>query len=224
MTEAEWLACEEPLEMIRFLRCKASERKRRLFAVACCRRLWDLLVHESSRAAVDTAERLADGEAGEADRIRAEEAAHTLLPQYPNTREGHLAHLRDPLRNTPARLAAFAAFKALSPAAAHAASQVAARCDAEPTEKAAQCALLRCIYHFPGRTRPVEQAWLSWNGGVVPMVARSIYDDRAFDRLPLLADALEDAGCIDAEILGHLRSLGPHVRGCWALDLILRKE
>jgi hypothetical protein len=212
------------MRMIRFSRCKVSERKRRLFAVACCRRLWDLLVHESSRAAVETAERLADGEAGEVDRIRAREAAEAPLPKGAYTREEYVANLHHPLANTPAGRAASAAVEALSPAAAYAARS-AAQCNAgEPAEKAARCDLLRCIYYFPGRTRPVEQAWLSLNGGVVPMLARSIYDGRAFDRLPLLADALEDAGCTDAEILGHLRSPGPHVRGCWAVDLILHRE
>jgi len=56
------------------------------------------------------------------------------------------------------------------------------------------------------------------------MLATSIYEQRAFHRLPLLADALEDAGCTDAELLGHLRGPGPHVRGCWALDLVLGKS
>jgi hypothetical protein len=58
----------------------------------------------------------------------------------------------------------------------------------------------------------------------VPKLAASIYEQRAFDRLPVLADALEEAGCTDADILGHLRGPGPHVRGCWAVDLILGKR
>jgi hypothetical protein len=224
VTEAEWLACEDPVRMIRFLRSKASERKRRLFAVACCRRLWDLFVHESSRAAVETAERLADGKVGEGDRIRAKEAALAPLPKVPDTQGERPGYLRYYVSNTPEYHSALAAVAVLSPAAAFAARSAAQWSAGGPAEKAARCDLLRCIYYFPGRTRPIEQAWLSWNGGVVPTLARSIYDDRAFDRLPLLADALEDAGCTDAEILGHLRSPGPHVRGCWAVDRILRKE
>jgi hypothetical protein len=54
-------------------------------------------------------------------------------------------------------------------------------------------------------------------------LAQAIYDERAFDRLPILADALLDAGCDNEELLAHLRSEGPHVRGCWAVDLILGK-
>jgi hypothetical protein len=59
--------------------------------------------------------------------------------------------------------------------------------------------------------------------GTVPKLAAAIYDERAFDRLPVVADALEDAGCTDAAILGHCRAGGEHVRGCWAVDLELGK-
>ncbi len=58
----------------------------------------------------------------------------------------------------------------------------------------------------------------------MPRIAGTIYTDRAFDRLPILADALEDAGCDNAEILAHCRGGGEHVRGCWVVDLILGKE
>ena len=55
-------------------------------------------------------------------------------------------------------------------------------------------------------------------------LARAIYDDRAFDRLPILTDALIDAGCDDEQVLAHCRSDGPHVRGCWVVDLVLGRE
>ena len=55
-------------------------------------------------------------------------------------------------------------------------------------------------------------------------LATGIYTERAFDRMPILADALEDAGCDNADILEHCRGDGPHVRGCWVVDLILEKE
>jgi hypothetical protein len=87
------------------------------------------------------------------------------------------------------------------------------------------CVLLRDILGNPFRPVPrVDPRCLSWNGGTVPKLAAAIYADRAFDRLPVLADALEDAGCTDAALLGHLRGGGEHVRGCWALDLVLGKE
>jgi hypothetical protein len=66
----------------------------------------------------------------------------------------------------------------------------------------------------------VDPAWLT---STVVSLAQGIYDDRAFDRLPILADALQDAGCEDPDVLGHCRSDGPHVRGCWVVDLVLGK-
>jgi pSer/pThr/pTyr-binding forkhead associated (FHA) protein len=69
----------------------------------------------------------------------------------------------------------------------------------------------------------VEAAWLDWNGGAVRKLARAIYEEDAFDRLPILADMLEEASCTQAEILSHLREPGEHVKGCWVLDLIRGK-
>lgn len=67
----------------------------------------------------------------------------------------------------------------------------------------------------------VDPVILAWNNTTVPRLAQAIYDGRAFDRLPILADTLEDAGCTDQDILAHCRSGGEHVRGCWVLDLLL---
>ena len=70
--------------------------------------------------------------------------------------------------------------------------------------------------------RPVvaDPAWLT---SKVVAIATAIYADRAFDRMPILADALEEAGCLNADILLHCRGAGPHVRGCWVVDLVLGK-
>jgi hypothetical protein len=87
------------------------------------------------------------------------------------------------------------------------------------------CHLLRDVFG-PLAFRPVSlaPALLAWNGGTVPRLAQAIYDERAFERLPVLADALEEAGGNSQEILSHCRQAGEaHVRGCWALDLILGK-
>jgi hypothetical protein len=73
-------------------------------------------------------------------------------------------------------------------------------------------------------SQAVPPAVLAWNHGTVPRVAQRIYDDRAFDRLAVLADAFEETGCTDPELLGHLRGPGPHVRGCFAVDLLLRRS
>jgi hypothetical protein len=82
--------------------------------------------------------------------------------------------------------------------------------------------LLRDIFGLlPFHPVAIDPAWLRWNHGTVPAVARRIYEERAFHDLPILADALEDAGCADPDLLAHCRSGGEHVRGCWALDLLL---
>ena len=81
--------------------------------------------------------------------------------------------------------------------------------------------LIRCIFGNPFRPVAVDPRWRSADAVAL---ARGIYDDRAFDRLPLLADVLMDAGCDNTDILDHCRGEGPHVRGCWVVDLVLGKE
>src|SRR5262245_53575541 len=86
----------------------------------------------------------------------------------------------------------------------------------------ARCNLLREIFGNPFRPVAFDPAWHTSD---VLLLARGIYDEHAFDRLPILADALQDAGCDCDDLLTHLReTAAPHVRGCWALDLVLGKE
>jgi hypothetical protein len=92
------------------------------------------------------------------------------------------------------------------------------------THEAAQAHLLRCIAGNPFRPVVVDPAWQAWNDRTIPKLAQAIYDERAFDHLAILADALEDAGCNNSDILTHLRSAGPHVPGCWPVDLLLGKS
>ena len=88
-----------------------------------------------------------------------------------------------------------------------------------------QCRAVRDIYPNPFRQPPrLDASCLAWNSGTVSKLATAIYDERAFGRMPILADALEDAGCADADILGHCRGGGEHVRGCWVVDLLLGKD
>jgi hypothetical protein len=95
----------------------------------------------------------------------------------------------------------------------------------DPEEEVDQCLLVRDIIGpLPFRRLPeVNPAWLAWEGETVAKLAGVIYEERAFDRLPILADALEEAGCADEAVLSHLRGPGPHARGCWVLDLLLGK-
>jgi len=81
--------------------------------------------------------------------------------------------------------------------------------------------LVREIFGNPLRPAVVDP---SWQTSTVVALAQAIYHERAYDRMPILSDALEDAGCTNADILSHCRGPGPHVRGCWVVDLLLGKE
>jgi hypothetical protein len=200
MTEVEWNACTDPLRMLDQPAARRSGRKLRLFACAVCRRLWHLLRDERSRATVEVAERFADGLAGGEELAAAAREAGLAADQAERSRA--------PGWNA-ARTAALAAGEAWA-AAARAAQSGAY--DAE---------LLREVLGNPIRPPAADPAWRT---PVVLAIARSAYAERRFADLPVLGDALEDAGCTSAEVLAHLRGPGLHVRGCWALDLVLDKE
>jgi hypothetical protein len=82
---------------------------------------------------------------------------------------------------------------------------------------------VRDLFGNPFHPVALHPSWSTWNDGIVARLAETVYEDRAFDLLPVLGDALEEAGCSDAEILGHLRGPGLHVRGCYVVDAILGK-
>ncbi len=77
---------------------------------------------------------------------------------------------------------------------------------------------------WPNTSYVFEPSWLTWKNGTVPRIAQAIYDERRWEDMPILADAIEDAGSDCEDLLTHCRSGGIHVRGCWAVDLILGKE
>jgi hypothetical protein len=83
--------------------------------------------------------------------------------------------------------------------------------------------LLRDIIGNPFAPAQIQPSWLRWNGETVRKLARAIYDERRFAELPVLADALEEAGCAGQTILTHCREARGHVRGCWLVDLLLGK-
>jgi hypothetical protein len=90
--------------------------------------------------------------------------------------------------------------------------------------QAKQADLMRCVYGNPYRPVAIAPEWPRWKDGTVRNIAQDIYDERAFDRLPILADALEEAGCANRDVLNHCRSDAAHARGCWVVDLILNKK
>jgi hypothetical protein len=237
MTEAEWLACSHQDVMLRYLRRyrprKASDRKLRLFACACCRRTWSLLTDERSRAAVEAAERFADGQIDvsslEAAAAAARQANSALWEanvqsgyqlQFASAAATAVCHLTQPdLRPVLASIG-------MNCASAICAAQGQTRAEEiRPLEEQKQAAIVRDLFANPFRRLPfVRSDTRAWNDSTIPKIAQAIYDEPAFDRLPVLADALEDAGCDDADILKHCRGEGPHLRGCWVVDLLLGKQ
>jgi hypothetical protein len=230
MTEAEWLACADPEQMLAFLRGTASDRKLRLFACSCCRRVWDLLTDPASRAAVEFSEAHADaGVRGRRGFPAVRRAAHLAFRAAQREAETAAPEAR---AVTGARmLAAYAVDALTAPVQAAAVANNLARAvrvqrgialaaGACP-EQEQQAGLVREQFGNPFRRVAVELRWLSSD---VLALARGIHADWAFDRLPILADALQDAGCDNEDILSHCRGPGPHVRGCWVVDWVLGKE
>jgi hypothetical protein len=211
MTEAEWLACIDPIPMLEFIKGKVSDRKLRLFAVACCRRVWHLLVDERSREAVAVAERFADGVATEQELEGVRQVAWEFSLHTVHENEAFFDLGADALNA--ADVPAWTAEWSVEPVRVVIAAQRALG----STEQAEHSRLLRCVVN-PFRSAPIHPI-----GGRGTKLAEGIYAERAFDRLPRLADALEEAGCTDAEILDHCRVQTSHVRGCWVIDLLLGK-
>jgi hypothetical protein len=202
MTEAEWLGCTDPHLMLDFLRGKASERKLRLIACACRRHICHLFPSERSRNAVEVAERYADEltSRGGSDAMR-----------------DTVRQVRRDIVRTASRLAWWHALEVTVRNPAKGAARIAAR---DPVG-AVQTDLLRDIIGNPFRPVTLDPAWLT---PVAVSIARRAYEERDYQALPILADALEEAGCDNADILAHCRGQGEHVRGCWVVDLILGKQ
>jgi hypothetical protein len=287
MTESQWLATTNSLQMLQYLARPTRERKMALFCAACCRRLGGLLVDPRSVQAISTLERFADGddttgELADAGRAAAEvvtELSQPLLRLHPQgapvadvlgpedtraerwywaasaVKDAISSALRrepEPVIVRGINLLLEGAFDPLSTPEATAVQCQNALSEGRPrrgleadpgpygvdasrlAESRYQTAVLRCVVGNPFRPAPADPAVLQWRAGsgrVVAALATASYDERRAPegqldnaRLGVLADALEDVGCTDHEILQHLRAPGVHVRGCWALDLLLLKE
>jgi hypothetical protein len=189
-----------------------SERKGRLFAAACCRHIWDL-IPKSQAKAIEVAEGVADGRFD----------GSQLFAAYFSIKTDHT-------RSAPQCALIDDAHETASWTSSAAAQTVAEAYNQEERlrENYYQSRLLRDILVNPFRPATFNRSWLT---PTVMSLAAVIYEERhlpsgRFDngRLAVLADALEEAGCDDADILGHLRGGGDHVRGCWALDLVLDRK
>lgn len=247
MTEAEWLAAEDPDPMIHFLEGHFDalegdvdedpakwwvSRKLRLWAVACCRRIEHLLTDPRSRAGLDAIERYCDGnlkrdELREAINAAAKVTWDMEAAGAPGSEQNAatavctaLDDVQDEFTDT--REAADWAVNARS---AEVPDEPATSYDryiaARAAEQRAQADLVREVFGNPFRPVALDPAWLTSD---VRALAHAIYAERAWDRMPILADALQEAGCDSADALAHCRDPGAaHVRGCRVVDLLLGK-
>jgi hypothetical protein len=217
MDEREWLACTDPGPLLEFFReRKISARKVRLFLCACCRRVWHLLTSHPAHAAMEAAEGFADGV------VSGSELADISLNRWeapvcvPGTSEQQAFHAVQ----AATRASHYDRF--LAPLGALNHLRI-----ADPDIQA-RAHLLRDIFGNPFRPFALDS---SWRTPVVLALAQAAYDHRTLpagtlepERLAVLADALEESGCDNADILNHLRGPGPHFRGCHVIDLLLAKE
>ena len=198
MTEAEWLDSDDLPALWEVARARLSHRQLRLFGVAYCGFLRKTPHWQDVVVFEPWAELAADG------KMTLDEAHAAVQSEQDQDHffRGLLAD--DPASRRGPSVTGILALSLGTPDAYQKAQQI-----------------LRCIAGNPFRPTVLDSVWRTAN---VIALAQTIYDDRAFDRLPILADALEDAGCTDRAILDHCRQPGEHTRGCWVVDLVLGKE
>jgi hypothetical protein len=207
MTEAVWLSCEDPEPMLDFLNGRASVRKFRLYSCADCRRVWSWF-EEFERQAIEVAEQYADGNASDAELVAI------------NQVRGMSGSIAYQTTVTNAASGAFGTAYSIAGTVGHTVDVEEIE-SVTKAEKRLQGGVVRDIFGNPFRPVAFDPAWFT---PTVLALANGIYTDRAFDRMPILADALEEAGCDNPDILLHCREPGEHVRGCWVVDLVLGKE
>jgi hypothetical protein len=224
MTLAEWLKITDWRAMYQTLhrpclKGQISPRKQACFCIACWRHVWQELAwpspwHDLVRQAVEIAEHFVAGRCGAEDWSaairRADDAVPAMKPPpdlFPNS-------LMDMMVSIALRMAMRSKSRGEGQAGIDA---------AVAREYARQGGLFREIFADFFVPAGAARTWLLWDGGALARIARSIHDASRFEDLPILADALEEAGCTDPVFLDHCRGPGPHVRGCWVVDLLARE-
>ena len=227
MTDAEWERCTDRARMLEFLQDRISERKYRLFAVACCRQQWELFPHIPHRRVIEAAEQFADGQCTIEELRTVAEPLMRLQAKSKLTREqrkltGAAYSLTlTPVDYNPLWRQTLGAVQSVSEAVAARHGDYTAEFYDSEREMLPQISMLHDIVGNPFYPEAVEPTWLT---ATVVQLARTMYESRDFSPMPILADALQDADCDNHIILGHCHGSWPHVRGCWVVDLILGKE
>jgi hypothetical protein len=213
MTEPEWLDATDWIDLLPRVRWKKNKnRKLRLFSAACCRRIAHLFEDPRADEALRVSEQFADDEtSGEQLREAQTEVLIAVREAVAEHGPHTLAWARDAVWRTTRRKSVWEGAESCQRALNH-----------PPEELTAQVALFRDIFGNPFRRMELNPSWLTSD---VTALAAGIYADRAFDRMPILADALQDGGCDDELVLAHCRDTDQiHVRGCWVVDVILGKK
>jgi hypothetical protein len=248
MTEEEWMTGDDLPKLLHFVVPRIQGRKFYLFFTACCREVQGLIPDERLWKFVEMREQFIDGKV-KLTKLENQfhQAQQAVASQYfgwknYNPKKGGKASSKHPTvsfgsgyetivgasRLGEAVLALSHPSREVDTSRVSSALAILARADGDSATCAQrQCSLLRDIFGNPFRPVALDPRWLT--SSVVDL-ARSIYeadprqDGGYMDGLPILADALMDAGCDSEDLLNHCRGAGPHVRGCWAVDLILGKS
>jgi hypothetical protein len=220
MTEEEWLTSIDLDVLLGYLQSRRGwDRQVGMFLIACCRQVEHLIPLPQLPRVLDAGERFAERRIGLGTmRTWMGKVSESKYPRAGAvwTAVWYLCNRR--YEYAPGRVVD------LLLAEGHAGSPSTPLVNRTVAIYVRLCALLRDMVGNPFHPRPRhDRAWLA-AGSLVGRLANSIYAERKFGELPILADALEDAGCTEAALLEHLRGPGPHERGCWALDVILGKE
>jgi hypothetical protein len=225
--EAGWATDDDPGDLLDMLPVASRDvRRARLLAVACCRRLPSVDLRSS--AAVDVAERVADGEAMDGERAAAEaaaaEACLAIWPHLHAPDSGRVYRSRSVAEACRRALALddwfFTVFDYLDYGLRYLLGRLVAGSADPTTERRGQAGLIRDIFGDPPGHFPERLALDPGSARRALEFADVVYAERSFHRLPELADLLEWAGCRDQSVLRHCRRPGVHVRGCWAVDLV----
>ena len=225
MTQSKWLKASDPQPMLEFLGERASDRKLRLFACACCRRSWHIAKMPRLQQALALLEAFIEGAAKDSDRGRAHKLGGQVLESRASDGQQCLGaevwkaakknFKRDEYEfyNIGESAAAALGYEAGEPYAVFLA--------AKKAERKEQAWLVREMFGNPFRPATFSP---SWRTDTAMSLARVMYESRDFSPMPILADALQDAGCDSEDILDHCRDPKQvHVRGCWVVDLVLGK-
>ncbi len=220
MDETTWLTATDPALLLGLLRSygSASDRKKRLCAVAACRLASHLLLDRHHRRLIRVAKRYADATASQ---LELEEATRNAYYEAFWTRGS-----QTPMRYARAAVGSIATPQMLDSVIANVEEALARESMdlGRPSEASPLCDILRDVFGNPFRATPrIDAAVLRWNDSTVVRIAQAIYEDRRFEDMSILTDALLDAGCDNDDIVSHCRQDIPHVRGCFVLDLLLNK-